>query len=154
MSYQIVRNIGANGSWASPSVAVANPPGFKIVRLPSGPAGAPAAQDGGWLLTAPFGPGEQITSLPQGHTAVYGAIRVHTNSGVESPKSFVINQMRPGVGLIASTGFTLNPGDTDLDVTIGGGGLTEPPGDYNILIMPNPASTQLADLAVALVSVP
>ena len=152
MTYNIVRNLGADGTWASPTLDVVSPPGFKIIRLPSGPAGPPSTQDGGWApLTGPFPAGEQIGSLVQGHPANYSLILVHTTTGVESPKLFTIDQIRPGVGFIASVAFTLNPGDTDRSYPLVTG-LTELAGDYNILVMPD--SIQLQDLSVTLVSVP
>ena len=49
MTYQIFRNIGANGVWAAGANLINSPVGYKIVRLPSGPIGAtgPAAKQ--WL---------------------------------------------------------------------------------------------------------
>ena len=68
MTYQVFRNIGANGVWASGANLITSPVGYKIIRLPSGPQGIPARQ---WLAFYVAG----------GLTTAYGLIAMAALAG-------------------------------------------------------------------------
>lgn len=64
MSYAVVRALGADGVFV-PVVngGVTVPAGYRIVRLPSGPAGVPARQALAFMAPGPYAPRQLIVGL-------------------------------------------------------------------------------------------
>ena len=149
--YEVIRNIGANGTFAPGVNGVGGVAGYAIVRVPSGPQGIPAAQDLGWgpLSGGFFTAGETIDCAPLARSATFATALVHTRSGVASNQTITINQLRAGT-VIATQTFVLHPADRDVTVTLSGGALAGLQGDVFQLVMPTPADTQLIDLSVTL----
>ena len=120
-----------------------------LVFVYDGPAGAAAAQDFGWSLTAPFTSGEAINSPPMRACSYVGAL-VHSTSGFAASQTLTVKQFRSGV-LVASETISVGPGQNDWSVTFGTP-LAIQKSDIIQLVMPAPPDTQCEDLGVTMVS--
>lgn len=124
-----------------------------VVISPTGPQGAPAGQDIGWLLSGGVAAGESLALPPLGHGATFNAIYATTVSGVDADTVLTITQKRLGI-VISSATITLTANANDFMAAIPSPGLVGLRRDVMVLDIPDPLSSQLTDLAVTLGSYP
>lgn len=129
MSYEVVRSIGADGVWAptTPRTPTSATPGFKIVRLGSGPSGAAAGQDiaigfSGGYLSGEIIPGPMVkhkTTVTSAHSGFCS--RDKPNATV----SFTLYRNTVFIGTAVMDPLTCGPGPIFYGVvTLTGGSVT------------------------------